>query len=115
MTSDKRYLEDPYCRTTVAEVTASTEGRCTLSQTVFYPGGGGQPCDRGNLVVLSVAIAVTGVHEDEAGRVWHSVGRDLAIGPRVEAVIDWPFRHALMRHHALLHVVNTVAPNHSAV
>jgi misacylated tRNA(Ala) deacylase len=110
--SDKRYLDDPYCRTTTAEVTASTDGWCTLSQTVFYPGGGGQPCDRGKVVALGEAIAVSGVREDEAGRIWHCVGRDLAVGTRVEAAIDWPFRHALMRHHALLHIVNTLARDH---
>ena len=112
MTGNKLYLDDPYCRTTLAEVTASADRRCTLSQTVFYPGGGGQPCDRGNLVVLGEAIAVAGVHEDDAGRIWHCIGRDLAVGNSVEAVIDWPFRYALMRHHALLHIVNTVARDH---
>jgi len=40
------------------------------------------------------------------------VGRDLAIGTSVEAAIDWPFRHALMRHHALLQIVNTVTRDH---
>jgi misacylated tRNA(Ala) deacylase len=105
----KSYLDDPYCRGTTALVTASTGGWCTLSQTVFYPGGGGQPCDRGKMVFLGEAITVSGVREDEAGRIWHCVGRDLAVGTSVEAAIDWPFRHALMRHHALLHIVNTLA------
>jgi misacylated tRNA(Ala) deacylase len=108
-TRDKRYLDDAYCRTVAAEVTAIADGWCTLSQTVFYPGGGGQPCDRGELIVLGEAITVSGVREDEAGRIFHCVGRDLAVGTRVDAVIDWPFRHALMRHHALLHIVNTLA------
>jgi misacylated tRNA(Ala) deacylase len=96
----------------MAKVSASADGWCTLSQTVFYPGGGGQPCDRGKLVVQGETIAVADVREDEAGRVWHCIKRDLAIGTSVEAAIEWPFRHALMRHHALLHIVNTVARDH---
>ena len=112
MTSAKRYLDDPYCRTTIAEVTASCDGWCALSQTVFYPGGGGQPCDRGHLIADGETISASGVREDEAGRVWHCIGRDLAVGTVVEATIDWPFRHALMRHHALLHIVNTLARDH---
>jgi misacylated tRNA(Ala) deacylase len=108
----KRYLDDPYCRTTIAEVSATEDGWCTLSQTVFYPGGGGQPCDRGEVVALGEAIAVSEVRQDEAGRVWHHIGRDLAVGTMVEAAINWPFRHALMRHHALLHIVNTLAREH---
>ena len=110
--SDKRYLDDPYLRTTTAEVTAAANGCCALSRTVFYPGGGGQSSDRGNLLVGGEAIAVSEVHEDEEGRIWHSLGRDLAPGTAVEAVIDWPFRYEMMRHHALLHVVNTVARDH---
>jgi misacylated tRNA(Ala) deacylase len=110
--ANELYLEDPNCRATAAEVTASSDGWCALSLTVFYPGGGGQPCDRGELIVSGESIAVSDVREDDARRVWHCVGRDLAVGTRVEAIIDWPFRHALMRHHALLHIVNTQARDH---
>jgi len=105
----KRYLDDPYCREISAEVTASAEGWCALSQTVFYPGGGGQPCDRGQLIVGADVLPVSGVREDDSGRIWHCVGRDLAMGISVHASIDWAFRHSLMRHHALLHIVNTLA------
>lgn len=108
MTS-QRYLDDPYTRDVPAEVTASADGWCALSQTVFYPGGGGQPCDRGELLVGADALPVSGVREDESARIWHCVGRDLAVGTAVHARIDWAFRHALMRHHALLHIVNTLA------
>jgi misacylated tRNA(Ala) deacylase len=105
----KLYLDDPYCRDSRAEVTASADGWSALSQTVFYPGGGGQPCDRGQWLVGGKVLTVSGVREDESGRIWHNVGRDLAAGTSVDASIDWAFRHALMRHHALLHIVNTLA------
>jgi misacylated tRNA(Ala) deacylase len=55
---------------------------------------------------------VTSVREDEAGQIWHCVGVDLAPGTAVHGAIDWPYRHALMRHHGLMHVVNTVARQH---
>jgi misacylated tRNA(Ala) deacylase len=105
----KLYLDDPYRRDTDAEVVESAAGSCTLSRTVFHPGGGGQPHDRGHLVVGDEQIAVAEVREDESGRVWHRLGRDLAPGEAVRAVLDWPYRYALMRHHGLMHVVNTVA------
>jgi misacylated tRNA(Ala) deacylase len=105
----KLYLDDPYLREFEAEVLASSDGWCTLSRTAFYPGGGGQPCDRGSLEVGGERVAVTAVREDEAGRVWHCVGRDLAAGAAVRGALDWPYRHALMRHHGLLHIVNTLA------
>ena len=109
MTGARLYLDDPYLREALAEVEASASGACTLSRTIFHPGGGGQPHDRGALVIDGESVALTEVREDEQGRVWHVVGRELAVGTVVRGALDWPYRYALMRHHALLHVVNTVA------
>ncbi|MGZ3443849.1 MAG: alanyl-tRNA editing protein [Polyangia bacterium] len=103
------YLDDAYRREFDASVVACAGGAVALSATGFHPGGGGQPHDRGQLVVGGETLALTAVREDDAGAIWHDVGRELAIGAEVHGVIDWPFRYALMRHHALLHIVNTVA------
>ena len=103
------YLQDPYRREFDAQVVASADGWCALSQTAFYPGGGGQPSDRGQLTLKTGIVAVSAIREDEAGRIWHQVGRDPAAGEAVHGAIDWPFRYALMRHHGLMHVVNAVA------
>jgi len=107
--TDKLYLDDPYLREFEAEVLGSSDGWCTLSRTAFYPGGGGQPPDRGELRLRDGVAQVSAVREDEAGRVWHCLGRDLPAGEAVRGALDWPYRHALMRHHGLLHIVNTVA------
>ena len=85
------------------------EGWVALSRTACFPGGGGQPPDRGHLVVGGETVPVTSVRADEARRVWHQVGRPLSAGAPVHGVLDWPYRYALMRHHGLMHVVNTVA------
>ncbi|WP_242343713.1 alanyl-tRNA editing protein [Anaeromyxobacter terrae] len=106
------YLEDAYLREFEAEVQESAGGACTLSRTAFFPGGGGQPPDRGALAMGGEGgetLPVAAVHEDDAGRIWHAVGRELAPGQRVRGILDWPWRYALMRHHGLMHVVNTVA------
>jgi len=106
------YLEDSYLREFDAEVVHSVDGWSSLSATAFHPGGGGQPCDRGQLVVAGVALPVDVVREDAAGVVWHALGRELAPGTSVHGLLDWPLRYAVMRHHALLHVVNTIAFRH---
>jgi len=103
------YLDDPSLREFEAVVRASAGGACLLDQTAFHPGGGGQPCDRGTLVAGEESLAVTSVREEPDGSVWHEVGRDLPPGRPVRGRLDWPFRRALMRHHTLMHVVNTVA------
>ena len=107
------YLEDAYLREFDARVVASAEGWWALSHSAFYPGGGGQPPDHGHLVVDGRGLAVTEVREDADGRrLWHRVGREAAEGTPVRGALDWAYRYALMRHHALMHVVNTVAARH---
>jgi misacylated tRNA(Ala) deacylase len=103
------YLDDPYRREFDAVVLESAGGWCALSRTLFHPGGGGQPHDRGELAIDGRLVAVSAVREDERGRIWHETGQDAAAGASVQGRIDWPYRHALMRHHGLMHVVNTVA------
>jgi misacylated tRNA(Ala) deacylase len=107
--SDRLYLVDPYLREFDATVVASADGWCILSQTAFHPGGGGQPPDAGWLTWREERLPVTSVREDETGQLWHQLGRDIPTGEPVRGTLDWPIRHALMRYHCLLHVVNAVA------
>jgi misacylated tRNA(Ala) deacylase len=102
------YLEDPYLVAFAAVVTAARDGWVALDQTAFYPGGGGQPADQGSLAAAGAELAVSEIGV-EAGLVWHRVDGELAPGTRVEGAIDWPRRHALMRAHGLMHVVNSIA------
>src|SRR3546814_13092772 len=64
------FREDPYLKSCEATVTASGPQGVRLDRTVFYPTGGGQPGDCGDLVLpdgarLRVVDAVQGDgHED---------------------------------------------------
>src|SRR3546814_13024453 len=64
------FREDPYLKSCEATVTASGPQGVRLDRTVFYPTGGGQPGDCGDLVLpdgarLRVVDAVQGAgHED---------------------------------------------------
>ena len=55
------YQTDSYLREFSATVVAvdSQERALAPERTAFYPGGGGQPCDTGALVLDDVAMAVT--------------------------------------------------------
>jgi misacylated tRNA(Ala) deacylase len=79
-----------------------------LDRTVFYPGGGGQPSDRGWLRGAdgrewTVRGARKGgddiVHELEPGAEPPRVGETVTVG------IDWDRRYALMRTHTALHTL----------
>ena len=108
MTS-KLYLADSYLREFDTNVLAAADGWVALAATAFFPGGGGQPPDRGNLLVSGLTMQVTDVREDSAGLIWHRVEWDCSEGDEVRGTLDWPYRYALMRHHGLMHVVNAVA------
>ena len=108
MTTERLFLEDPYLREFDAVVTSSLDGWLQLSRTAFHPGGGGQPFDLGWIRREGSPHPLTGMREDGEA-LWHQIGADVEIGQEVRGVLDWPRRHALMRHHCLLHVVNALA------
>lgn len=80
------------------------DGRVLLDRTVFYPGGGGQPCDTGILTVGEDRIAVSRVDQDSRG-VWHWADALPSIGTQVVGHIDWDRRYALMRTHTAMHAM----------
>jgi misacylated tRNA(Ala) deacylase len=106
---------DAYAREVEARI-ASVEGAgdeptlVVLDRTVFYPGGGGQPADRGLLLrtadgrtwTVRSARKAGGeiVHELEPGG-----GDPPAVGDTVRVDIEWARRLALMRTHTALHAL----------
>jgi misacylated tRNA(Ala) deacylase len=106
MPTELLYLRDAYRRDVDAVVTEiDPEGRrVALDRTAFYPTGGGQPHDTGELARLPVLDVRTG----EGRVVWHTLGGDgalPAVGATVHGTVDWERRHALMRTHTALHVL----------
>lgn len=93
------------CDTTLVDI---DDGWWLLSDTVFYPGGGGQPADTGTITLEGESHPVHEVRSDR-GVVWHRMDFIAGLDSEVHCRIDWDRRYALMRHHTLLHVVNTVA------
>lgn len=79
--------------------------RLLLDRTVFYPGGGGQPHDVGELVIGDDRLSVVRVTQDRDG-VWHWL--DGALPPLASVVageIDWDHRYSLMRTHTAMHAL----------
>ena len=105
MGTELLYLRDAYLLTVEATVTdVDVEGRrIALDRTVFYPTGGGQPYDTGELAGLPVSEV-----RKEGELVWHTLaGADAlpAVGDTVRGTVDWERRHALMRTHTAMHVL----------
>lgn len=107
--TDLLYQTDSYLKEFEATVTkADQESRTVvLDQSAFYPGGGGQPSDAGQLTVGDVVYPVTKTKRKGAD-VLHFIGGELPLpetGVQVQGKIDWDRRYLLMRTHTALHVL----------
>ena len=94
-----------------AAVVASRPGAVALDRSAFYPGGGGQPADRGILVWQGGEVAVTGL-QAEGGRLWHLLAEPVELDGAVEGRVDPDFRFLMQQLHTGLHIVNALAFRH---
>jgi len=104
---------DAYAREVEARI-ASVEGVeptfVVLDRTVFYPGGGGQPSDRGMLLRTADGRSWTvRTARKDGGEIVHELepgdGDPPAVGDVVRVDIEWARRLALMRTHTALHAL----------
>lgn len=114
------YLRD--CQAHVLRIDGETG--VVLDRTVFYPLGGGQAGDSGELVLAdgrTLSIADTRKVRDAEGRPTLEIahlaapGQDgllaaLKSGDAVTARIDWARRHRLMRFHTATHLLCHLVP-----
>jgi misacylated tRNA(Ala) deacylase len=90
----------------VTEVDTELQG-IILDQTAFYPGGGGQPNDRGSLTVGDFEYTINRVKKI-GGQVVHLVAGDSplpATGQAAHGKLDWSLRYQLMRTHTAMHIL----------
>ncbi len=107
----KIYETDSYVKEFDARVEAlDSEGWYILDRTAFYPGGGGQPNDRGMIRVGSGDLEVVEVKKNSEGEVVHRVsGGVLELGAEIHCLLDWQLRYSYMRYHSAVHVVSGAA------
>ena len=113
---DQICYRDAYARAVearVIEVSTADDGAplIVLDRTVFYPGGGGQPSDRGAVIRTADGRSWT-VHAARkvGGEIAHELGAADGHeapdrGDVVRVDLDWARRFALMRTHTALHAL----------
>jgi misacylated tRNA(Ala) deacylase len=105
--TERIYSTDAYASSVDAVVLEvdHDDGRVLLDRTVFYPGGGGQPPDVGELHIGDDRLAVVRVAAD-GDDVWHWVEGNLPPrGTPLVGVVDWVRRYRLMRTHTAMHAL----------
>jgi misacylated tRNA(Ala) deacylase len=106
--TEELFLDDSYLREFDARVVKLAGREVILDRTVFYPGGGGQPPDRGTLGVGPIRADVVDARR-EGGDVVHVLDNPIPENVQVlRGELDWERRFAHMRHHTALHVLSGV-------
>jgi misacylated tRNA(Ala) deacylase len=92
-------------------VVAVDEGAVVLDRTVFYPLGGGQPGDIGELTWKDATAAIVDTRYGEGGTIRHlleAAGACPAVGDNVHLALDWERRYRHMRMHTAMHLLGAV-------
>lgn len=97
------FYRDPYVREFTAEVVSCTEGKkgfeIILMDTAFYPEGGGQPTDLGELGSAKVNFV-----KRVNGSIIHYADKPLKVGSLAVGKIDWERRFDNMQNHTCEHM-----------
>jgi misacylated tRNA(Ala) deacylase len=106
--TEELFLEDSYLREFDARVNKLAGREVILDRTSFYPGGGGQPPDKGTLGIGPVRASVVEARRD-GGDIVHVLDNPIPDTVReLSGELDWERRLAHMRHHTALHVLSGV-------
>jgi misacylated tRNA(Ala) deacylase len=106
--TENLFLKDPYKKKFEARV-VKLEGReVVLDRSAFYPGGGGQPADKGSLGIGPVKVNVVDARR-EGTNIVHVLDKAIPDTVRdLNGTLDWERRYAHMRYHTALHVLSGV-------
>lgn len=105
--TELRYQTDSYLREIETEIVGHAEVNgapaIVLAETVFYPGGGGQPADLGALEWEGGRASVTRAMKQGEDVAYVVEGPQPPIGTTARLTVDWDRRYRLMRTHTAMH------------
>ncbi|MEM5882932.1 MAG: alanyl-tRNA editing protein AlaXM [Candidatus Aenigmatarchaeota archaeon] len=101
----KLFWEDSYLKEFEAKVLKREGNKVILDQTCFYPSGGGQPCDTGE--IEGIKVLETLKQNDD---VVHILEKEpyFKVNDLVKGKIDWERRYKLMRMHTAAHIISAI-------
>lgn len=103
------YHSDSYLRAFDATVRAIDEENhaIILDQTAFYPGGGGQPPDKGRIITGDLIYDLKRARKqgDEIIHILEGEHSLPEVGAAAQGEVDWDRRYKLMRTHTALHIL----------
>lgn len=105
MKTQKLYETDAYICRFEAEILSCNKDvrgyKLILDKTAFFPNGGGQPSDIGNISGARISDV-----QIEADEIVHYSDKPFAEGEKVTCEIDFERRHGFMQNHTAEHIVS---------
>ncbi len=96
---------DPEVSGKTEEISEGKRYQIVLDRTAFFPEGGGQYADTGQLQADSEVARVLDVQEHD-GKIFHITDRPVPAGSTVSGQIDWAERFMKMQQHTGEHIVS---------
>jgi misacylated tRNA(Ala) deacylase len=113
--TEELFREDATLTQCEARIVAVSDAGVVLDRTVFYPQGGGQAGDRGELLAADGRVlAIADTRKGEAGQVLHVPAmppEGWQLGQAVIARIDAARRQRHMRFHTTTHLLCALIPH----
>ncbi|MHA1304708.1 MAG: alanine--tRNA ligase-related protein [Candidatus Heimdallarchaeaceae archaeon] len=101
------YWSAPYHSSVISVIISVRDDEVQLDQTIFYPGGGGQPADKGVLLFEDQEYEIIDVHKED-NIIWHKIRTEGALNlePQQQVLLklDWKHRYSLMKAHTAQHL-----------
>ena len=100
------FWKDAYQKEFDAKIILVNGNEIILDQTCFYPTGGGQIADTGEIN----GIKVVDTKKDENDTIFHLLesAPDFKVGDPVHGKIDWDRRYNIMKLHTSAHIIDAV-------
>ncbi|MGI9234167.1 MAG: alanyl-tRNA editing protein [Woeseiaceae bacterium] len=111
----RAYYDDSYQKSLAANITAVDGEWIEFDQTVFYPLGGGQPGDTGNLSTSGggryrIIDTRNSADSEQIRHQLDASDHGLKIGDSVDMQLDWDRRYRHMRMHTCMHLLGSLIP-----
>ena len=107
----KDFYQDEFTSKVLGVITKDDEQCLIFDKTAFYPEGGGQPCDQGEVSIDGNVFKINYVEKID-NIVLHHISQNIdedIIGKKVDGKIDFTRRITLARHHTGTHLVIAAA------
>ena len=104
--TERMYLGNNYVKEFKSTLVKTTSEGIVLKETHFYPEGGGQPGDKGIMIIDNQEIKVKNTSVQKGVVIHETESQDFQVGSEVKGQLDWEYRFRLMQSHSAQHVIS---------